>query len=162
MPIAVRYKFSQDFPMPPNAAYVWCTDFSPQDHALMGNEDAERQVVHLTDTTVILKEVFHTKNGDIEKQKLVHFYPDTLRWVSTHLIGSNKYSQFTYEISAKENGSRLNFTALHIDHGKERLPKEEAEALAKSLCESDLNVWKRLAEAMTKELSKKPTVTVQG
>ena len=154
MPIAVRYKFSQDFPVPPKEAYVWCTDYTAQDHALMGNGNAERQVVHLTDGVVVLKDVFHTNGGVVEKQKLVHLYPDRLRWVSTHLVGSNKYSQFTYEISAQGNGSRLNFTALHIDHEKERLSKEEAEALAESLCEADAKIWKILAEAMTKELCK--------
>jgi hypothetical protein len=79
----------------------------------MSEDNVERQVTHLTDSTLILNEIFHTNSGDIEKQKLVHLYPDRLSWVSTHLTGPNKYSQFIYKITAEgNNASSLNFVAL--------------------------------------------------
>ena len=55
----------------------------------MGEENAKREVTPLSDNALILKETFHTKTGDIGKQKLVHLYPDQLSWVSTHLAGQN-------------------------------------------------------------------------
>jgi len=118
----------------------------------MGDEAAERQITHLTDTTIILTDIFHTGKGKVEKQKLVQLYPDRLRWISTHLTGPNKYSQFIYEISAEDNGaSRLDFTALHLEYEK-KLDSEDIKSLADKLKEEDSKAWKLLAKAMTKEL----------
>jgi hypothetical protein len=131
---------------------MWCTAYSPEDHALMGEEAAERQITHLTDTTIILTDIFHTPNGLIEKQKLVQLYPDRLCWISTHLTGPNKYSQFIYEISAEgKNASRLDFTALHLEYEK-KLDSEGIKSLADKLKEQDSKAWNLLAEAMRKEL----------
>jgi hypothetical protein len=155
MSYAVRYCFSQRFVVSAQQAYLWCTDFDTQDHVLMGEDNAERKVTHLTDSTVILKEIFHTNSGDVEKQKLVQLYPDRLSWVSTHLSGPNKFSQFIYEIFTEgDSASRLNFTALHIEHGKENATKADAKLLSDRLCKYDSNAWKLLAKAMTKELKK--------
>ena len=152
MPCSIRYRFSQRFSVPARKAYEWCTDFGPKDHALMGDEAAERQITHLTDTTIILTDIFHTGKGKVEKQKLVQLYPDRLRWISTHLTGPNKYSQFIYEISAEDNGaSRLDFTALHLEYEK-KLDSEDIKSLADKLKEEDSKAWKLLAKAMTKEL----------
>jgi hypothetical protein len=119
---------------------------------LMGEKSAERQITYLTENTVILTDIFHTNSGPFEKQKLVQFYPDRLRWISTHLTGPNKYSQFIYEISAEGNdASRLDFTALHLEYEK-KLDSEDIKSLADKLKEEDSKAWKLLAKAMTKEL----------
>ena len=155
MPCSIRYRFSQRFPVPARKAYKWCTDYSPQDHALMGEEAAERQITRVTDTTIILTDIFHTSKGNVEKQKLVQLYPDRLCWVSTHLTGPNKYSQFIYEISAEgDSASRLDFTALHLEYEKENLDSEAIKSLANKLKKEDSATWKLLAKAMAKELSK--------
>jgi hypothetical protein len=155
MPQVIRYYFNQRFTVSAQSAYLWCTDFGPEDHALMGEENAEREVTYITDGTVILKEVFHTSSGDVEKQKLVQLYPDRLSWISTHIAGPNKFSQFIYEISAEgDSTSRLNFIALHIEHGKETMTQEEIKLFANKLCEYDSHVWKLLAKAMVKDLCK--------
>jgi len=121
----------------------------------MGEDAAERQITHLTDTTIVLTDIFHTSNGRVEKQKLVQLYPDRLSWISTHLTGPNKYSQFIYEISAEGNSaSRLDFTALHLEYEKENLGSEGIKSLADKLKEEDSAVWKCLAKAMAKELGK--------
>ncbi len=149
MPYVIRYHFSQHLPLSAQVAYAWCTDFTPQDHALMGNRDAKREVEWLTEGTVVLKESFQVATGVLEKQKLVHLYPDRLTWVSTHIAGSNKDSQFIYEIKAEKEASSLDFTALHINH-RENLSEEENKALTNELYDFDSNVWKRLAKAMEK------------
>lgn len=151
----LRYSFSQRFAVSAQQAFCWCTDYSPGDHALMGESNAEREVIHLTDSTLVLKEVFHTADGDVEKQKLVQLYPERFSWISTHLSGPNKYSQFIYEISPEgDSASRLNFTALHIEYGKENMNQEETKLLADSLCDYDSHAWKLLAKAMVKDLCK--------
>jgi hypothetical protein len=155
LPIAIRYHFSQGFTVSALNAYFWCTDFTPQDLALVGEDNVEREVMRLTDSTVVLKEVFHTNSGDIEKEKLVHFYPDRLSWISTHLTGPNKYSQFIYEISIEDNNSsRLNFSAIHMVHEQEMMIESDIKVLANELCNYDSMVWKLFAKAMEKELNK--------
>jgi hypothetical protein len=119
----------------------------------MGEDAAERRITHLTETTIILTDIFHTGKGSVEKLKLVQLYPDRLSWISTHLTGPNKYSQFIYEISAEGNSaSRLNFTALHLEYGKENLNSEGVKSLADRLKAEDSAAWRRLAKAMAKEL----------
>ena len=154
MPYPIRYSFCQHFAVSAKEAYMWCTDFQPQDHALMGEDNAKREIIKLTNSTILLKERFHTQNVDIEKQKLVQLYPNRLSWVSTHLVGFNKYSQFIYEITAEGDGaSRLDFTALHIEH-QNNLSDKDIKSLTDKLRKSDSNVWKRLAKAMENELYK--------
>ena len=34
--VSIRYEFSQHFRATPAEAFAWCTDYSPNDHALMG------------------------------------------------------------------------------------------------------------------------------
>jgi hypothetical protein len=154
MPCSIRYCFSQSFSVSARKAYTWCTDYSPEDHALMGDKAAERQITRVAEDTIILTDIFHTGKGKVEKQKRVQLYPDRLRWVSTHLTGPNKHSQFIYEISAEGNGaSRLDFTVLHIEYG-EKLDSEDIKLLAGKLKEEDSAAWKLLAKAMAKELGK--------
>ena len=155
MPCSIRYRFSQRFSVPARKAYEWCTDYSLEDHVLMGDEAAKRQITRVTDATVILTDTFHTGKGDVEKQKLVQLYPERLFWVSTHLTGPNRYSQFIYEISAEGNGaSRLDFTALHLEYEKDNLDSEAIKSLADKLKKEDSAAWKLLAKAMAKELGK--------
>ncbi len=154
MPIAVRYRFTQRFPVPARKAYEWCTNFTAMDQALMGEENAERHVTQLTEGTVILTDVFNG-NGRVEKQKLVQLYPDRLLWISTHLTGPHQHSQFIYEISEEgENTSRLLFTGLHLEYVKKNLDAADVKLLAEKLCKEDSQVWRLLAKAMAKELGK--------
>lgn len=119
----------------------------------MGEDNAKREVTWIAESVVLLKETFHTNSGVVEKQKLVHLYPDQLMWVSTHLSGPNKHSQFIYEIKPEGvGGSCLEFTALHIEH-QENLTPQKLKSLAERLCKEDSDLWKRLAKVMEKELN---------
>ena len=151
MPLSVRYKFSQRFPVSAQKAFEWCTSFDPQDHALMGEKGAERKIILVTKGTLILEDIFPSKAGKVEKQKLVQLYPDKLSWTSTHLTGPNQYSQFLYQISSRGNAaSVLEFTGLHLDYEG----KEDAGSLATRLRREDAAAWKLLVKAMAKELKK--------
>ncbi|MDR0373689.1 MAG: hypothetical protein LBI79_09125 [Nitrososphaerota archaeon] len=151
MSVAVHYRFSQHFAVSANDAYLWCTDFNPHDPVLMGEPNTKRQITQLTENLLILKETCPTEHGTVAKEKIIHLYPDRLMWVSMHLSGPNKYSQFIYEISAEKGGSTLAFTAHHIEHQK--LTKKETDQLAEELCKYDSGVWLLLAKAMKKELN---------
>ncbi|MCL1977860.1 MAG: hypothetical protein FWG55_07170 [Candidatus Bathyarchaeota archaeon] len=153
MPVTIHYRFSHSFAVLPKQAYLWCTDFSTQDLKLLGYSNAERQVVQVSDDVVLLKDVFYAPSGGVvEKQKLVHLYPDRLSWVSTHIAGPNKHSQFCYEILVETCGCRLNYEALHVEHGKDSLTSDERSRLSDVLCRADLEVWRLLALVMEQEL----------
>lgn len=155
MSTPIRYHFSQAFTVSAKEAYLWCTDFTADDPVLLG-DDAKREVVHLADGTLILNDTFHTTSGVFEKQKLVHLYPERNSWVSTHLSGPNKYSQFIYEISEKSaEASCLEFTALHLEYCDKKLGIKEVEALAVKLCKFDSKIWKLFTKTMEKELGRK-------
>jgi hypothetical protein len=148
----IRYHFSQYFAVSAEMAYRWSTDFSSQDPVLMNEKNQKREVTRKTIDTIILKETFHTDKGNIVKEKLVQLYPDRLSWISTHLSGANKYSQFIYEISAQSDcSSKLDFTALHLE-SREYMTKKEMETIAADLCRYDSEVWMVLAKAMEKDL----------
>ena len=141
--------------MPAKKAYERCTSFDPSDHALMGDENAQRKITRITDNTIILTDIFHTQSGEVEKQKLVQLYPDQMFWTSTHLTGPNQHSQFLYQISAEgDEASRLEFKANHLEYPKENLDKARVKMLAEKLCKEDSDAWKLLAKAMAKDLSK--------
>jgi hypothetical protein len=154
MPYTIHYRFSQHFSVSALSAYAWCTDYTPDDHALMGNKNALREVTRLAESIVLLKESIPAGNGIIEKQKLVHLYPDWFSWVSTHLTGPNKFSQFTYRITAEgSDASHLDFSALHLEH-QQSMTQNGIQPLTAELCKSDSDMWKLLAKAMEKELNK--------
>jgi len=151
MPTVINYSFSQSFNVSAQVAYKWSTDFQSDDHALMGEGNAKRQVTWITEVTVLLKETLPEDAVMVKKAKLIQLYPDQLMWTSTHLTGPNRYSQFIYKIiSDDDNTSHLNFTALHLEHKENLSPKNKA-LLTKELCKYDSDVWKRLAKAMKRE-----------
>ena len=147
---AVRYKFTQRFAVSAQEAFEWCTDYSLEDHALMGDTGAKRQIHRITEGILILKDTFFCKSGTVKKEKLVQLYPENYFWVSTHLSGPNRYSQFLYTITPEgKDACLLTFVGLHLDYEG----KEDADALAERLCREDGGVWKLLAERMAEELN---------
>lgn len=154
MPYSIRYHFRQSFSVPAREAYRWCTRYDSQDHTLM-RIDAERQVMKISEATILLTDIFQTVDGRVEKQKLIQLYPDGLTWISTHLSGPNKYSQFIYKIAADgDQASKLDFTALHMGYEKEWLDKKGIRLLANKLRKEDSAVWKLLAKEMKNALRK--------
>jgi hypothetical protein len=153
--VSVQYHFSARFRLPAKKAYEWCTNFDLSDHALMGEENAQRKITYITGNTIILTDTFHTQSGDVEKQKLVQLYSDQMFWTSTHLTGPNQFSQFLYRISAEgDAASRLEFTANHLEYLKENSNKAGIKQLAEKLCKEDSDAWKLLAKAMAKTFGK--------
>jgi hypothetical protein len=75
-------------------------------------------------------------------------------WISTHVSGPNKFSQFLYQITAESaEASCLDFTALHKEY-KENLSQKNLEAITDELRRGDSEMWRLLAAAMKKELKK--------
>ena len=150
--VVASYGFRQHFAVLADKAYLWCTDFDAQDHALMGNTNAKREITAISDSVLTLRDTFQTEKNTVLKEKQVQLDPDHLCWVSIHLSGPNRGSRFTYTISAeKEGGSSLEFRADHIEY--QNLTQRQTEQLTEQLCKHDADVWALLAKAMEKELS---------
>jgi hypothetical protein len=148
LPQPIRYQFTQPFLVSAKEAFDWCTDFTPKDPQLMGNENAQRTIIPIADGVTLLKDLYQTSAGTVEKQKLVLTYPNQLTWTSTHLCGPNKHSQFLYTITPQgTEASMLTFTALHLENDQTSDPR----LLAERLCKQDAAVWERLAKALEKE-----------
>jgi hypothetical protein len=118
----------------------------------MAEENVTRDIKQITKTALLLKEQFNNEKEVVIKEKLVQLYPERLMWVSTHLCGPNKYSQFIYEVVAETgSSSRLDFTAKHIEH--QTVSQKQILALKENLRKYDSEVWKRLARAIQQELN---------
>jgi hypothetical protein len=152
----IQYHFSQCFNVPALKAYEWCTNYDPQDHALM-RVNAKREILRVSDSTIVLTDVYYDKKQGIEKQKLVCLYPNQLTWTSTHLTGPNKYSQFLYQIVPENKRvCRLDFTGLQIQLiCKKRFNRKGIELLAEKLRSEDSAVWRLLATEMEREFREK-------
>jgi hypothetical protein len=123
------------------------------DPKLLGYIISERKVTPISERLILLTDLLHTPQNTIEKQKLVHLYPDKLSWVLTHITGPTKHSQFRYEIITNPNGCHLNYEALHIEQEKDTMTSEEKLQLTKTLCKKDSDMWQLLATAMEQELN---------
>jgi hypothetical protein len=150
---SIQYQFSQIFAIPPLEAYKWCTNYDSNDLNLM-HQKGKREITYLTENTIILTDTFYNEKENIKKKKLIQLYPVRLSWTNTHLSGSNKYSQFLYEIKPKnKDSSKLNYIGLQIEYKKPlKLSKKEMEAQAIEQMNQDAAVWKIIAKEMEKEL----------
>jgi len=154
MPTPIYYHFQQHFNVPARKAFEWCTTYTPGDHALMGGKNSSRKIETITDRTVILTDTFNIgSDNPVVKQKLVQFYPETLSWISTHISGPAKHSQFTYQITAGAgDDSHLDFTGLFLYYENEKISAADAAKLADRTCKADAGSWVLLAKAMEQEL----------
>jgi hypothetical protein len=149
---SVRYRFSQPFNVPAETAYEWCTDFRPDDPVRMGKVGT-RRIRRINDDTLILTDII--KGSREHKQRLVRLNPDRLSWTNTHLNGSNKLSQFWYQIvSDGMQSSHLEFTGLRVNYGKPPAPAKIAE-MTDDLAVEDSGDWLLLATEMHNDLKPK-------
>ena len=152
----IRYHFSHPFKISARQAYAWCTDFTPEDQALMQEENATREIQHVSEGTVILVDTYRTGGKAVVKQKLVCMFPEKVTWTSTHLTGPYRYSQFLYQITPETDRTCcLEFTANFLDYTKKDADKAEIEKLAREEHGIDADNWRLLAGIMEKEINKK-------
>lgn len=152
MPIrSIRYNFSQHFNVPAEEAYKWCTNYDPNDLALMG-ESGKRKIEWISEDAVMLSDSVSKDGAVIKKMKLVRLDPSSLSWTNTHVGGPYKYSQFLYKIVAEgKNSSRLEFTGLQLENFDDNEGKN-TRALASKLRKEDSGAWKLLAKELEKDL----------
>ncbi len=149
--VAVTYGFSQRFRVSAQEAYKWCTNYEPNDLALM-NEKGKREIRKIAKDTIILKETIIKGGKRIRKVKLVKLDPAALSWYNIQISGPNKHSAFLYEIIPEsKDRSKLNFKGLLVVYSRHRLGFQRARQIANGERLYDSNAWKLLAKAMTND-----------
>jgi len=147
---SLRYEFDQKFNFPAQEVFKWCTDYEAGDLGLMGDE-GKRSIEKISKDAIILNDAYYIGKKIVRRKKIVNLYPDTLSWVSTHLIGDRKYSQFLYRISAEGNSkSSLHFTGLQIEYDDRK--NKSASSVSKRLQKNDSHAWQLLAKEMEKDM----------
>ncbi len=160
---SVHFRFRQHFEFPPEAAFAWCTDYSPGDIELMGNEGS-RKIRRVNDDTFILTDEFKPADEKVirnsRSRKVVRIYPELLSWTNTRVSSDGRYTQFLYQIVSEDGGSRLEYTGSQIFPGRKPGPKKLA-SIAKRLTDEDSASWRSLARAMEKDLGGRPSTRAQ-
>ncbi len=150
---SIRYRFRQNFQVPARDAFAWCTDFVPEDKALLP-PDVRRTVRKIAPNALILKDVRGTKRGRVEISRLVRIDPDTLSWTNTHITGPFVHSQFWYQVLPDgPRRSHLEFRGLRLARYPRRLTSQQLARATEEERRGDQKLWRvRLAPALHADL----------
>ena len=149
---SVTYKFSQLLPAPAKQAYLWCTDYKPDDLALMQLK-GRRKIERLSSDTIILREIVERGRKKIKKIKLIKLDPAVFSWYNIQIYGPNKYSAFLYQLKPiNRRKSKLNFTGLMVLYSKARLSQRAIKEIAETERSNDASAWKLLAKVMEQQV----------
>ncbi len=154
----VSYRFRTALGAPPRAAYRWATDYRPNDFDRSGLT-GRREVEWLTDDLVLLTDSFGADPFDArpgartKKVKLVHLFPQELRWEATHLAGPARYSRFEYALSRRgARGSTLEFRGHQVEEVPRPPTPASVRARAAVLRRADAELWRHHARALADDL----------
>ena len=150
--VSTRYEFSQHFRVPAAEAFVWCTDYSPDDHALMGL-NGRRKSTRVSGDTIILDDTIYPAGKGVNKKKLIKIDPKRMTYYNVHFTGPTKYSLYFYQIVPDGEGeSRLDYTAYEVSYPKKAPSKKQLADMAEAESVSWHKEWGNLAKAMEREL----------
>jgi hypothetical protein len=150
--VSIRYEFSQHFRVPAPDAFAWCTDYTPDDHELMGLK-GRRRFTRLTEETLLLDDVIYSGAKGVRKTKIVKLDPKRLTYYNFHLTGPNRHSLYFYEMVPDGEGeSRLDYTGYEVFYPKKRPTKEQLARMAEAESTGWHKEWGSLARAMEKDL----------
>jgi hypothetical protein len=150
MTFTVRYGFSQKFNFPAEDVFQWCTDYRSGDLGLM-EENGKRSVERISKDTFLLDDTYRNGGKTVRKKKLVNLYPETLSWVSTHVTGKTRYSQFLYKVSPiGSSSSQVDFTGFQIEYDDKK--KTGAKVMSEQLRKEDSHAWELLAKEMENDM----------
>lgn len=151
--VALHYRFRQAFPVPARAAFTWCTDFGPDDGALMSHPTV-RRVERLADDLLVLTDTTRTNGRRRRIRRLVWLEPDRMRWTNTHLDGPFQHSQYWYTIVPDgPRRSHLEFEGFRLVDRAGRTSAAEVARLARAERDADAATWRsRFAPALARDV----------
>jgi len=155
----LTYGFTTKLPVSRALAYLWATDYRPDDLKL-GGLRATRKVERLTQDLILLTDSFDADpfnsrpGARTVKVKLVHLYPDRWSWTSTHLAGPAQHSQFLYELTTRgTNACTLHFTGSQVERVARSPTASSLERRTRELKREDSRLWERFAAQLAKDHS---------
>jgi hypothetical protein len=154
MPVySLRYSFRQPLRGPARAAYVWCTDFEPNDGKLFPVRWV-RSVRALSEDALVLSDTTYPAGRRRRIHRLVRLNPSEMAWTNTHLDGPFRHSQYWYRIVP--DGPRrchLEFRGFRLITSPRPLSASHVARLANRERRSDSNLWRvRMAPAFRRDL----------
>jgi hypothetical protein len=155
----LTYRFTTKLPVPRARAYLWATDYRPNDLKLAGLE-ATRKVERLTQDLILLTDSFDADpfnsrpGARTVKEKLVHLYPDRWSWTSTHLSGPARHSQFLYQLTTRgASACTLHFTGSQVEQVARSPTSSSLARRSRELKREDSKLWQRFAAELAKDQS---------
>jgi hypothetical protein len=148
---SVKYGFNQSLSAPAERAFEWCTDYRPDDLATM-REAGRRTIRRIASDSIILMETIPKRNGAIRRAKLVRLNRPELSWISTHISGPNRHSQFLYRLAPEgKTRCRLYFKGLLVCYSRKPLTGLQLLKIGREERRADSTAWRHLAAALRKE-----------
>jgi len=146
-PRVYRFRSSFDAPLP--FVYAWCTDFSPEDARLEG-EEFTRRILERTARRVAYEDLSDEPTGWMWSHYVVNLRPPR-RW-HAEAVGSHRTWSIDYELSAKPDGT----TELSF-RGTRRATALAGKNPPKSQLEKELReMWKKFGRALENDYRARP------
>lgn len=150
--VSIRQEFSQHFRVPAREAFEWCTDYSPDDPALMGLK-GKRRSKRISEDTLILDDTLYPEGKPVSKTKLIKIDSERMTYYNLHLSGPTKNSLYFYRIVPEGEGeSRLDYTEYEVTYPDKPPTKKQLAEMAARSADSWKKEWGNLARAMEKDL----------
>ena len=112
MPTSIYYHFQQHFNVSASKAFEWCTTYTPEDHVLMGEKEARREIENITDRTIILTDTFNPgAENQIEKNiknseiSAIYIHPDA--------VGNGVGTKLLYRLEEIARSNKVVKIAVH-------------------------------------------------
>lgn len=138
------YEFRTRFRAPLPFVFAWCTDYSPNDARLEG-EDYTRRILRRTARQVVFEDLDEEPTGWIWSHMDVDLHPPN-RW-HAESVGSHRDWSIDYELSPKKDGS----TELWF-RGKRWAMALAGKNPPEARLEGELRgMWKRFGRALEKD-----------
>jgi len=154
--VSRKVEYSQHFKATPEEAFAWCTDYTPDDHSLMGRVKGRRRFTKLTEDTLLLDDTVYDGAKPVRKSKVVKLDLERLTYYNLHVTGASRNSLFFYQIVPDGDGeSRLDYTGYEVWYPNKRPTERQLAELAEARSKTWHREWGNLAKAMEKDLRAK-------
>jgi hypothetical protein len=95
------YEFRSRFRAPLPFVYAWCTDYTPEDPRLEG-EEYVRRILHRSPRKVVYEDLYDQPSGWMWSHQVVTLLPPN-RW-HAEAAGSHRHWSIDYQLSSKADG----------------------------------------------------------
>lgn len=150
--VSIRHEFAQHFRAPPRDAFDWLTDYTPDDHALMGLK-GKRRFRAVSKDTIVIDDTAYSGGRAIRKRKLVKLDAKRLTYYNVLLTGPSRDTLVFYQILPDGDGeSKVLYTEYEVIHPKKTPTEKQLAEIAEAESVAWHKEWGNLARAMESDL----------